>query len=67
MQEITCASCSSYLGWKIVRAHNRSERWKEGHHLLELELLHAGKQEAQVLSGILERRGGRISDSEDSC
>ncbi|KAJ8076471.1 hypothetical protein PM082_000894 [Marasmius tenuissimus] len=41
MQEITCLSCSSYLGWKINRAHDRSEQWKEGHYLLELENLFA--------------------------
>lgn len=40
MQEITCLTCSSYLGWKIVRAHEESERWKEGNCLLELENLH---------------------------
>ncbi|KAF8893305.1 hypothetical protein BD779DRAFT_1669637 [Infundibulicybe gibba] len=39
MQEITCVACSAYLGWKIVRAHDLSERWKEGHCLLELESL----------------------------
>ncbi|KAL0955944.1 hypothetical protein HGRIS_002128 [Hohenbuehelia grisea] len=66
MQEITCGSCSTYLGWKIVRAHNRSERWKEGYHLLELEHLHAGKQETQLLYATLERDTRRSSDSEDS-
>ncbi|KAF5386111.1 hypothetical protein D9615_002252 [Tricholomella constricta] len=40
MQEITCSSCSSYLGWKIVRAHESSEKWKEGKSLLELENLY---------------------------
>ncbi|KAH9485380.1 Protein yippee-like [Psilocybe cubensis] len=39
MQEITCANCSFYLGWKIVRAHESSESWKDGHSLLELENL----------------------------
>ncbi|KIM40115.1 hypothetical protein M413DRAFT_446269 [Hebeloma cylindrosporum] len=39
MQEITCATCSTYLGWKIVRAHEASESWKDGHSLLELEKL----------------------------
>lgn len=37
MQEITCRHCSTYLGWYIVRAHEESEKWKEGHFLLELE------------------------------
>ncbi|KAF8070465.1 hypothetical protein FPV67DRAFT_1779822 [Lyophyllum atratum] len=40
MQEITCSSCSSYLGWKILRAHENSEKWKEGNCLLELENLY---------------------------
>ncbi|KAF9475534.1 yippee-domain-containing protein [Pholiota conissans] len=40
MQEITCATCSTYVGWKIVRAHESSETWKEGYFLLELENLH---------------------------
>ena len=39
MQEITCGTCSAYLGWKIVRAHESSETWKEGYSLLELENL----------------------------
>ncbi|KAK2463263.1 hypothetical protein APHAL10511_004918 [Amanita phalloides] len=39
MQEITCSQCSTYLGWKIVRAHELSERWKEGACLLEFECL----------------------------
>ncbi|PFH51497.1 hypothetical protein AMATHDRAFT_97098, partial [Amanita thiersii Skay4041] len=39
MQELSCAQCSTYIGWRIVRAHERSERWKEGYCLLELECL----------------------------
>jgi len=39
MQEITCGTCTLYLGWKIVRAHEKSESWKDGHYLLELENL----------------------------
>ncbi|KAF5322553.1 hypothetical protein D9619_001776 [Psilocybe cf. subviscida] len=39
MQEITCATCTTYLGWKIVRAHESTETWKEGQSLLELENL----------------------------
>lgn len=39
LQEITCGTCSTYLGWKIVRAHESSETWKEGYSLLELENL----------------------------
>ncbi|KAJ7084412.1 hypothetical protein B0H15DRAFT_849082 [Mycena belliarum] len=36
MQEITCSSCTAYLGYKIVRAFESSERWKESSFLLEL-------------------------------
>ena len=39
MQEITCGTCRDYLGWKIVRAHEKSESWKDGYCLLELESL----------------------------
>ena len=39
MQEITCGTCSEYLGWKIIRAHEKSESWKDGNCLLELENL----------------------------
>ncbi|KAK7472855.1 hypothetical protein VKT23_000963 [Stygiomarasmius scandens] len=41
VQELCCVKCSCYLGFKILRAHERSERWKEGHYLLELEKLAA--------------------------
>ncbi|KAF9029015.1 yippee-domain-containing protein, partial [Hymenopellis radicata] len=41
MEEISCSTCHTYLGWHIVRAHSSSERWKEGHFLLELENLTA--------------------------
>ncbi|KAF9071740.1 hypothetical protein BDP27DRAFT_1197273, partial [Rhodocollybia butyracea] len=39
MQELTCSKCSTYLGWKINKASEESERWKEGHFLIELENL----------------------------
>ncbi|OCH89135.1 hypothetical protein OBBRIDRAFT_694296, partial [Obba rivulosa] len=39
IQEITCSACSAYLGWKIVRAHEWAEKWKEGGCILELELV----------------------------
>ena len=39
MQELTCSKCSTYLGWKINKAFEESERWKEGHYLMELENL----------------------------
>ncbi|KAH8831869.1 hypothetical protein DL96DRAFT_1460531 [Flagelloscypha sp. PMI_526] len=40
LQEISCQSCQLSLGWRIVKAHEKSETWKEGHYLLELEALH---------------------------
>lgn len=39
MQEISCGICCEYLGWKIIRAHEKSESWKDGTCLLELENL----------------------------
>lgn len=39
MQELACSKCSTYLGWKITKASEESERWKEGHFLMELETL----------------------------
>jgi len=39
IQEIVCLGCSSYLGWKMIHAHERTERWKEGKHILELEFI----------------------------
>jgi len=50
MQEITCATCSTYLGWKIVRAHEASESWKDGHSLLELENLHLQTDPHDILN-----------------
>ena len=50
MQEITCATCSTYLGWKIVRAHEASESWKDGHSLLELEKLYLQTDSLDVLN-----------------
>ncbi|KAJ8488668.1 hypothetical protein ONZ45_g5605 [Pleurotus djamor] len=66
MREIVCASCETYLGWKIERAHNRSERWKEGYHLLELENLYAGKHETQILHDALKPKLLADSDSDYS-
>lgn len=39
IQEIMCLRCNSYLGWKMIHAHERTERWKEGKHILELEFI----------------------------
>ncbi|KAJ7462336.1 hypothetical protein B0H11DRAFT_2055262 [Mycena galericulata] len=36
LSEITCSNCTAYLGYKIVRAFEKSERWKESAFLLEL-------------------------------
>ncbi|KAL4264740.1 Protein yippee-like [Pleurotus pulmonarius] len=66
MQEIVCSTCDAYLGWKIVKAHNRSERWKEGYNMLELEKLHGGKVEAQLVQAALRPRIRSDSDSDDS-
>ena len=61
MSEISCGSCHIYLGWKIVKAHDESERWKDGKFLLELENLVATTDPAspQLPGGPRERR--RIS------
>ncbi|TFK22556.1 hypothetical protein FA15DRAFT_695619 [Coprinopsis marcescibilis] len=50
MSEITCGSCHIYLGWKILKAHEASERWKEGYFLLELEHLFAKNDDVAPLS-----------------
>ncbi|KAG6837851.1 hypothetical protein H0H93_016219, partial [Arthromyces matolae] len=63
MQEISCSSCSSYLGWKIVRAHEISEKWKEGNCLLELESLFHDSDDFTPFTR-LERRNS--SDTEGS-
>ncbi|TFK46624.1 yippee-domain-containing protein [Heliocybe sulcata] len=39
IQELACARCGAYLGWKILRAHEWSEKWKDGRFLLELAAL----------------------------
>ena len=40
IQEFICKTCDAYLGWKFARAHDGPERWKEGHFVLELDLVH---------------------------
>ncbi|KAI0634667.1 hypothetical protein C8Q77DRAFT_1156077 [Trametes polyzona] len=64
IQEFICNSCETYLGWKFVRAHDGPERWKEGHYILELDLV-------QELEGASEERYsdgqsplGRIDEEE---
>ncbi|KAH9930460.1 uncharacterized protein BXZ73DRAFT_47596 [Epithele typhae] len=39
IQEFICKTCDAYLGWKFARAHDSPERWKEGHFVLELDLV----------------------------
>lgn len=63
MQEITCSSCSVYLGWKILRAHERSEKWKEGTSLLELENLF---HDTDVFAPLYIHPRGNGSDSDVS-
>ncbi|PPQ67298.1 hypothetical protein CVT25_005882 [Psilocybe cyanescens] len=68
MQEITCANCSFYLGWKIIRAHESSESWKDGHSLLELENLFLQSDLSNSLSIPLNPRRtstGSNSDTSD--
>ncbi|CAK5281575.1 unnamed protein product [Mycena citricolor] len=36
LSEVQCGSCSAYLGYKIIRAVEETERWKESSYLLEL-------------------------------
>jgi hypothetical protein len=58
LAEITCANCTAYLGYRILRAFEKSERWKESHFLLELaELENPCRPDAIGLDS---------SDSEDS-
>lgn len=39
VQNSSCAACGEALGWKFVRAAEKTEKWKEGHYILELNLL----------------------------
>lgn len=39
VEEFACLKCSTLLGWRIVRAHEWPEKWKEGYSVLELSLL----------------------------
>ena len=39
VREINCVSCGGYLGWKIVHAHDDSERWKNGSYVLERDFI----------------------------
>lgn len=39
VQEFSCLTCGMKLGWKIIRAFEWAEKWKEGGAVLELDLL----------------------------
>ncbi|KAG6831747.1 hypothetical protein H0H92_007899 [Tricholoma furcatifolium] len=64
MQEISCSTCSAYLGWKILRAHESSEKWKEGNCLLELENLFHNSDDFTPFARNADRR--HSSDTEGS-
>jgi len=66
MSEITCGGCHLYLGWKIVRAHEPTERWKEGHFLLELEHMRAQAQSEVPPMNLWPARSGRNSFGSDT-
>ncbi|KAJ3539202.1 hypothetical protein NMY22_g4838 [Coprinellus aureogranulatus] len=63
MSEVSCGSCHTYLGWKIVRAHEEPEKWKEGKFLLELEHLHAQADHIAPLNLRAPHRSSSGSDS----
>ncbi|RXW24965.1 hypothetical protein EST38_g849 [Candolleomyces aberdarensis] len=63
LSEIQCGSCFTYVGWKIVRAHEEPERWKEGKFLLELEHLDAQPDPVAPLSFRLAKRSSADTDS----
>ncbi|CDO77123.1 hypothetical protein BN946_scf184606.g5 [Trametes cinnabarina] len=59
IQEFICKTCEAYLGWKFYRAHDGPERWKEGHFVLELDLVReengSDAQEGDRLQSPLDR------------
>jgi hypothetical protein len=63
LSEIQCGSCFTYVGWKIVRAHEETERWKEGKFLLELEHLDAQPDPVAPLNFRLQKRSSTDTDS----
>ncbi|KAI0076745.1 hypothetical protein K474DRAFT_1698203, partial [Panus rudis PR-1116 ss-1] len=64
IQEVSCRICDTKLGWKIIRAHEWPEKWKEGNIVLELSLLeeNAGSPLKQELKSILRGRSGSVQD-----
>ncbi|KXN90581.1 hypothetical protein AN958_03820 [Leucoagaricus sp. SymC.cos] len=65
MQETFCANCSTCLGWKIVKAHERTEKWKEGNWLLELESLWLARS-SDVLDSSFEKAVEREREREQA-
>lgn len=65
LSEVCCGSCGAYVGWKIVRAHEESERWKEGKFLLELEHLDAQPDPVAPLNLRLQKRSSTDSSGSD--
>lgn len=39
VQNTSCSGCDTTIGWKFVNATEKSEKWKEGHFILELDQL----------------------------
>ncbi|KAL4402071.1 hypothetical protein ACI68E_001723 [Malassezia pachydermatis] len=35
--DIVCTHCNDYIGWKYIRAHTPSEKYKEGKYVLETD------------------------------
>ncbi|KAI5123791.1 hypothetical protein M0805_009086 [Coniferiporia weirii] len=58
VREITCLGCNAYVGFQIVRAHEPSERWKNGAYILERQFL--------FIHSVYECASDSGTDSEDS-
>ena len=37
--DVSCAECEGSLGWKYVRAHESSQKYKEGKYILEKQFI----------------------------
>ena len=37
--DVNCAECDGSLGWKYVRAHESSQKYKEGKYILEKQFI----------------------------
>lgn len=42
VRDMSCINCDHYIGWKIVQAHEREERWKEGAYVVERHFVSVG-------------------------